>query len=128
MKNNNVDLKHTIKGDHRFNTLGKIKDQPLAKEDEKQHANCYVIEDGTRFEVNELLMRLKKFDKKKKQLVFIVAAGHGTMNCAQQLYFTNKYSPKEGYDTVNLEGLIREAAQKCPELYFITLLACERTN
>ena len=128
MKNNNIDLKHTIKAEHRFNILGKIEGQPLAKEDEKQHANCYVIEDGTRFELNELLTRLKKLDKKKKQLVFIVAAGHGTMSCAQQLYYTNKYSAKEGYDTVNLEQLIRAAAGECPELYFITLLACERTN
>ena len=84
MKNNNIDLKHTIKNDNRFSTLLKIEGQPLAKEDEKQHANCYVIEDGTRFELAELLKRLKKLDKNKKQLVFIVAAGHGTMSCAQQ--------------------------------------------
>ena len=53
----------------------------LAK-DGKSPANCYVIEDGSRFEVEALISNLKKFDKTKKKLVFIVAAGHGTMNCA----------------------------------------------
>ena len=91
MKNNMVDLNQTVKNDNLYGTPKEPKKKPftpwppgmmLAK-DGKSPANCYVIEDGSRFEVEALISNLKKFDKTKKKLVFIVAAGHGTMNCAQ---------------------------------------------
>lgn len=85
-----VDLDQTIKKDNLFGTLKEPKKKPftpwptgmaLAK-DGKSPANCYVVEDGSRAEVEALLTNLKKFDKTKKKLVFIVAAGHGTMSAA----------------------------------------------
>ena len=51
-----------------------------------------MIKDGTRAEIESVMGGLKKFDPEEKKLVFIVAAGHGNLKHASQLYYTNQYS------------------------------------
>ena len=59
-----------------------------------------MIKDGTRDEIESVMSGLKRFDSEEKKLVFIVAAGHGNLKHASQLYYTNKYSETYGYDPV----------------------------
>ena len=57
--------------------------------DGKSPANCFMIKDGTKKEIESVLNSLAKQDLKKRKLVFIVAAGHGNLTCAEQRYYTN---------------------------------------
>ena len=59
-----------------------------------------MIKDGTRAEIESVMSGLKKFDSEEKKLVFIVAAGHGNLKHASQLYYTNHYHETYGYETV----------------------------
>ena len=89
MENNCVDVTKTIRCDNTFGTLKepspKPKDWPLGAvlaEDGESPANCFIVKDGIRKEIESALLQLKKLDKGEKKLVFIVAAGHGVLDCA----------------------------------------------
>ena len=61
----------------------------ILSEDGKSPANCFVVKDGTRDEIENVLSGLKRFGTEEKKLVFIVAAGHGNLTAASQLFYTN---------------------------------------
>ena len=61
----------------------------IMAEDGKSPANCFMLKDGTRAEIEAVLNGLVKSGSEKKQLVFIVCAGHGNLTAAEQLYYSN---------------------------------------
>ena len=138
LKNNEADFdKHWKPGPERGNRCGMAKHPTKANtripkgsaisKDGETLANVYHMKDGNKFELGDLLCLPQNLDQKKR-LVFIVVAGHGTYKTSDQIYFVNSYNKTMGYEEVQLQKQIRNAAEKSPNSYFITLIACERTN